>query len=165
MRTLLRSSVRSCVLLAGVLCGVGLLAGCGGSGGGAGGGADAGKAKVAAGVNTAPAGIEIDLMQLWEDFGENEAKADADYRGKTLELHVGASKISRDSEGYRINVVLNEGCPPSVICYLHPSAVPQAAKGALLQSARVLGLCEGRKNDPTAYQGYVLIVRNCKFKE
>jgi hypothetical protein len=128
--------------------------------------------------------IEVRATVLWQDYQDNEAKGDAKYKGKTLQL-ADSVKVRKDGDAYYLGfetvgstVVTtaqyklltpqqkkwyNEGYPPNVLCYLDSASVSKAAQLSERDICTVRGVCAGRKNDPDVYLGYVVVLKNCQI--
>jgi hypothetical protein len=121
----------------------------------------------------------LDAATLWQEFGANALQADSKYNGKVLKV-TGTVNAIEPIEGGRYFVgfeVLPQGGLPTgqyrrpsdsrhpamIICYpdsAGQSKFEEAKKGQVFE---VLGRCVGRKNDPTGFQDYIVVMEDCRM--
>jgi hypothetical protein len=123
------------------------------------------------------------LSLLWKEYGENEAVADARYRGKTIEFKF-SGKLQPDGDGWALVAPMfeptalspeqlahqsqkerkwfSDGYPPNVICRIAPDQIEAFADRMPNSPCTIRGVCEG-KRDADVGGGYVVTFSDCKL--
>lgn len=139
------------------------------------------------GSTTRPAhggGLVVSAYDLWTAYGDNAAAADAKYKGKWVRSAGSVGSIRPDGNKYRLGFTVvasgsvdervyqtmtaqekkwfNEGYPPGVVATFTADRRASVAGLKKDQAATVTGRCEGRVDDPAAFQGYYVILADCE---
>lgn len=127
----------------------------------------------------------VNASAFWSEFGENEIKADQKYKGKFVQAVGNVSAVSSAGSTYFVGFGVisfpgmtkakiaalspqerkwfDEGFPPNVICNLAPSAKAKAADLKPGDRAAIVGKVVGRQKDGNVYQGYVVVLDDCRI--
>jgi len=148
---------------------------------------DSGSGKTESATAEPAAGSVMVTGDFWKDYGDNALKADQTYKGKWMEFS-GRGKIQIDAKGnyvfgipmveaagvstavYRTMGVqekkwYNEGYPPQILCTI--AAKDQKGFAALgpMDTAILVGRCQGMRKEPDVPHGYVVLFDECRLKE
>jgi hypothetical protein len=119
--------------------------------------------------------------KLWDAFDLDRDLARTKYAGQVVEV-TAPGKVERDQDGklyFGAQVVQpgtkpanrltaqeqrweKNGYPANVRCYLTPGQAATLADLAPGQECVVRGVCVGRRDDPSVYMGYVVVLENCE---
>ena len=120
----------------------------------------------------------LNAADLHSQYEVNPTKADAVYKGKTIIVKTTIMKVgTRDGKPFagtarmaewapgpssseREKKWYSEGYPMNIIYYLDPAE----ADGVDVQPSNqvaVVGVCQGRADDPDVYKGFIVTLENC----
>jgi hypothetical protein len=122
---------------------------------------------------------------FWSAYGDNAAAMDAKHKGKRVVVggRVNSVKPVEGRYALGLEVVMlvgmsreeladlpprerqwfNEGSvPPGVVAYFPAGRQDQLAKLKKGEIVHVSGRCEGRRDDPESYKGYVVTLDDCE---
>jgi hypothetical protein len=131
--------------------------------------------------------MELTAAGLWSEYGGNVLVADGKLKGKWLKVTGDVTGIRPEGTGHVLGfeTVLVaplppaevaalpererrwflEGYPPGVRCHIDPTFDVEFAAAKPRKKFAVLGRCEGRKEDPEVYRGYVVRLLDCRPAE
>lgn len=109
----------------------------------------------------------LTAVELGKAFADNAISAEAKFKGKTITVEFnsgGVEKVTPDGSRYFIPVATTTSIDPKeaqVLCYIDPAA--HEPFGKLTAGGRIVvtGVCMGRKEKASAYQGFVVVLESC----
>lgn len=109
--------------------------------------------------------IKLDYeTTLWTEYGENVAAADSKYKGKEVETLV-RGKVESSSGKYFIGGRVVSGSDefsPGVVCWISQKDTDKLSKAKQGTAFKIRGVCNGKKDDPKAFKGYIVTLDDCR---
>ncbi len=109
---------------------------------------------------------KLNAAVLWQDYRGNEAQADLKYLDKVVEV-TGTGTVRKDAEGYYLGEEVVQDVarvwPPGVVCRMKPSQSQKLAELPAGKRWSVRGVCGGRTAAQGAYQGFVVVLKDCEL--